>query len=234
MIGFDRPLRPHWIYETLLLAQPGQKLSELNKPFESIARELTGKEGKRKVRTVLFRCFLRDENNQARVKDNLVLKDFSLQYGFSFMVPVYLFYLVGQTNTLFKISGHLFRLYDYGWEINLKFLQEKMTNSFGERDVVARSARAFLKTLNHFGIVNNTNEHMILKDKLELSEEQFRIMLQLYAWEIIGSPQVSLNDLPEAIFNYFSLPDIFSVARKHSGQYWDYQQRLGANLLAVY
>ena len=66
MIGFDRPLRPHWIYETLLVAEPGQKLSELNKPFESIARELTGKEGKRKVRTVLFRCFLRDENNQAR------------------------------------------------------------------------------------------------------------------------------------------------------------------------
>jgi len=234
MIGFDRPLRPHWIYETLLVAEPGQKLSELNKPFESIARELTGKEGKRKVRTVLFRCFLRDENNQARVKDNLVLKDFSLQYGFHFMVPVYLFYLVGQTNALFKISGHLFRLYDYGGEINPKFLQEKMTNSFGERDVVARSARAFLKTLNHFGIVNNTNEHMILKDKLELSEEQFRIMLQLYAWEIIGSPQVSLNDLPEAIFNYFSLPDISSVARKYSGQYWDYQQRLGANLLAVY
>lgn len=54
MIGFDRPLRPQWIYESLLLVKPGQKLTELNMPFESIAKELTGKEGKRKARTVLF------------------------------------------------------------------------------------------------------------------------------------------------------------------------------------
>ena len=43
MIDFDRPLRPRWIYESLLLATPEQKLTELNKPFESIARELTEK-----------------------------------------------------------------------------------------------------------------------------------------------------------------------------------------------
>jgi hypothetical protein len=48
LIGFDRPLHPRWIYETLLLAQPGQRLSELNKPFENIARELTGKKEKEK------------------------------------------------------------------------------------------------------------------------------------------------------------------------------------------
>jgi len=66
VIGFDRPLRPHWIYESLLLAKPGQKMTELNLPFENIARELTGKEGKRKARTVLFRCFLRSEDNNTR------------------------------------------------------------------------------------------------------------------------------------------------------------------------
>ncbi len=37
MIGYDRPLRSRWIYESLLLAQPGQSLSELKKPFEGIA-----------------------------------------------------------------------------------------------------------------------------------------------------------------------------------------------------
>lgn len=234
MIGFDRPLRPHWIYETLLLAEPGQKLSELNKPFEAIARELTGKEGKRKVRTVLFRCFLRDENNQSRVKERLILKELSLQYELKFMLPIYLFYLVGKTSTLFKISGHVFRLYDYGGEINLSFLKEKMTNSFGERDVVARSARAFMKTLTYFRVLDNSSEKMILKNKLELGEEQFRIIIQLYAWEIICSPQVSLNDLPEAIFNYFVLPDLTALARKYNGQYWDYQHRLGASILNIY
>ena len=234
MIGFDRPLRPHWIYETLLVAQPEQKLSELNKPFESIAKELTGKEGKRKVRTVLFRCFLRDETNQSRVKERLVLKDLSLRYGLEFMLPIYLFYLVGKTGVLYKISSHVFRLYDYDGEINLSFLKEKMTNSFGERDVVSRSTRAFLQTLTYFGVLDNSNGKMTLKNKLELSEEQFRIIIQLYAWEIICSPQVSLNDLPEAIFNYFVLPDLSGLARKYNGLYWEYQHRLGASILIVY
>ena len=49
MIGFDRPLKPRWIYETLLLVEPGQRLSELNNAFEEVARA-DGEEGKRKVR----------------------------------------------------------------------------------------------------------------------------------------------------------------------------------------
>lgn len=158
MIGFDRPLHPRWIYETLLLAQPGQNISELNKPFESIVRELTGKEGKRKVRTVLFRCFLRDKNNGARVRENLVLKDLSLQNGYGFMVPIYLFYLVSKTEIILEISEHLFRLYSYGSEINTLFLREKMISLHGERDVVVRSARSFLKTMSNFGVVENSNK----------------------------------------------------------------------------
>ncbi len=97
MIGFDRPLKPRWIYESLLLASPGQKVTELNKPFESIASELTGSQGKRKVRTVLFRCFIWDENNRARVREDLKLKELSQQYGLEIMTPVYLSYLVGAT-----------------------------------------------------------------------------------------------------------------------------------------
>lgn len=235
MIGFDRPLHPRWIYETLLLAQPGQRLSELNKPFENIARELTGKEGKRKARTVLFRCFLRDKNNSTRVREKLVLKDLSLQYGYEFMVPIFLFYLVGKTDILLKISEHLFRLYDYGSELNVSFLKEKITGLYGERDVVIRSTRSFLKTMANFGVMENSNnKKWILKEKLPLNEVQFLIMIQLYAREIICSPQVSLEDLPQPVFAYFNLPDVINVARRYSGQYWDYQQRLDANIINIY
>ena len=133
MIGFDRPLHPRWIYEIMLLAQPGQNMSKLNKPFESITRELTGKEGKRKVRTVLFRCFLRDNDNSARVKARLILKDLSHNHGYEFMVPIFLFYLVGKTEVILKMSEHLFRLYNFGDEINASFLRERMIGWYGER-----------------------------------------------------------------------------------------------------
>lgn len=234
MIGFDRPLRPHWIYESLLLANPGQKLSELKILFESIACELTGKEGKRKARTVLFRCFLRAENNKTRVKKDLVLKDLSSKHDLEFMKPIYLFYLIGKTETLFKISEHIFRLYDYGDEFNIQFLEKKMVDELGERDVVGRSARSFIQTLDYFGIAEKNGNKAILKKRLFVKDEQLRIMLELYSREILQSPQISLNHLPRFTFNYFELPNLKAVAQKYNGECWDYQHRINEDFLMVY
>ena len=234
MIGFDRPLRPYWIYESLLLAEPGQKLTELNLPFESIVRELTGKEGKRKVRTVLFRCFLRSEANNTRVRENLFLKELSADHGLEFMKPIYLFYLIGRTETLAKISKHIFRLYDIGDDINLQFLKNKMIDEFGERDVVGKAARFFIQTLEYFDIVQKTGKNAILKKRIPVDDQQLRIMLCIYAQEVLHSPQVSLNHLPEYLFNYFDLPNVKIVAQKFNGQYWDYQHRVNDDYLIVY
>ena len=44
MIGFDRPVKPGWIYETLKIVRVGEKPSTYNQPFEDIAKELIGKE----------------------------------------------------------------------------------------------------------------------------------------------------------------------------------------------
>ena len=234
MIGYDRPLRPRWIYESLLIAKPGQRLSDLNKPFEGIARELTGKEGKRKARTVLFRCFIRDEQNQTKVRMVNILKDLTVQYGYEFMIPLYLFYLIGKTETLINISEHVLRLYSFGSEVNVQFLKEKMADSFGDRDVVTRSARAFIKTLEAFNIVISEGSKLFLKERLSIDEEQARIMFQLFAGEIINSPQVLLNHIPHTLFDYFHLPNIKTLAQKYNGQYWDYQQRVKDDLLVMY
>lgn len=234
IIGFDRPLRPRWIYEVLLLAQPGQRLTELNSAFDQIARELTGREGKRKARTVLFRCFLRDDRNKTRVRANLVLKDLSLQYGLAFMTPVYLFYLVARTEALRRISDHIFRVYDFGSEINLSFLKAKMVESFGERDVVLRSAGAFIQTLEHFGVVARRGGRLVLYRRLPVDEEQARIMLQLFAGEVLGAPQVSLNNLPRAVFDFFAVPDLRALAQKYNGHLWDYQHRMAEDYLIMY
>lgn len=234
MIGFDRPLRPQWIYESLLLAHPGQKLSDLNKPFEEIARELTGKEGKRKVRTVLFRCFLRDESNQTKVRSDLILKDLTTKYGFEFMKPIYLFYLLAKTDTLMRISEHIFRLYDFGSEINLLFLKKKIVDTSGERDVVKRSVGAFISTLASFGVVDDSCGKPVLRQRLRLDDEQVYVVMKLYATDILGSPQLSLNDLPDTIFNYFKIPNLQAVAQKYNGVHWDYQHRIGGDLITFY
>jgi hypothetical protein len=233
MIGYDRPLRPRWIYESLMIAQPGQKLSDLNKPFESIAKELTGKEGKRKARTVLFRCFIRDEQNQSRVKKANILKDLTVQYGYEFMIPLYLFYLIGKTETLINISEHIFRLYSFGSEVNVLFLKEKMTDSLGDRDLVTRATMAFIKSLEFFDIVANTGNKLLLKKRLQVNEEQARIILQLFTKEINNVPQISLNHLPFRLFNYFDFPEIRTLAQKYNGLYWDYHHSVKDDLLVM-
>ncbi|OCZ54243.1 hypothetical protein [Dehalobacter sp. TeCB1] len=234
MIGFDRPLKPQWIYESLLLAQPGQKLTEFNHPFEQIARELTGKEGKRKVRTVLVRCFLRDPSNRARVRPIVCLKELSEKYGLDFMSPIYLFYLISSTETLINISEHIFRLYEWETELNLAFLQRKMIEGSGDRDVVARSARSFIKTLAYFGLIADTKDALLLNKPLSLDEQQAAIMLQLWARELRHTPQIDLRQLPPEIFNWFTWPDLRLIARKYNGEFWDYQHRMGGEYLGVY
>jgi|SRR5680860_111914 len=234
MIGFDRPLMPRWIYESLLLAEPGQKLSELNLEFEGIARELTGKEGKRKVRTVLFRYFLREPENKARACKSLWLKDLSKKYDLAFMTPIYLFYLISRTETLISISEHIFRLYEWGSEINLTFLQRKMVEGSGDRDVVVRSARAFVRTLTFFDLITEVNKKFILKHALTINKEQAAIMFQLWARELRHTPQIDLNQLPPAIFGWFTWPDLRTIAQKYNGELWDYQHRMGGEYLSVY
>ena len=55
MKGFDRPLRPDWIYDFVTTVNVGDKIIDHNEEFEKILWQLDGKEGKRKVRTVLTR-----------------------------------------------------------------------------------------------------------------------------------------------------------------------------------
>ncbi|MEN6462209.1 MAG: hypothetical protein ABFC94_12670 [Syntrophomonas sp.] len=234
MIGFDRPLRPRWIYDSLLLAEPGQKLTELNLAFEEIARELTGKEGKRKVRTVLFRCFLRDPVNRARVRGNLWLKELSEKYDLAFMTPIYLFYLIASTESLITISEHIFRLYEWGSEINLAFLKRKMVEGAGDRDVVARSVRSFINTLVFFELIEESDKKLILNKPLAINDKQASIMLQLWARELRHTPQIDLSQLPPAVFAWFTWPDLRAVARKYNGELWDYQHQMGGEYLVVY
>ena len=52
MLGYDRPLKPEWIYKSLRMVEPGRKPEEFYDAYNDIATELTGKDGRRKTRTV--------------------------------------------------------------------------------------------------------------------------------------------------------------------------------------
>lgn len=232
MIGFDRPLRPEWIHEIMSIVEPGQKLQLLNKPFESIATELTGKEGIRKARTVLFRAFIRGSKSHL-ADDRILLKTIASKHSREFMTPLYLFVLLGKTDILRTINDMMFRLYDFGKEINTSHLQNKLVELKGERDVVLRSVRAYMQTLVNFGVATKDNKKIIIPRAIKLSKEQASILLQLYSLEILQSPQIHTKQFPKSLFGLFELPDLKTLIKQNNGKLWNYQERLHDNILIV-
>ena len=150
------------------------------------------------------------------------------------MTPIYLFYLIGSTETLITISEHIFRLYEWDNEINLIFLKRKMVEGAGDRDVVARSAGSFVNTLQFFEVITESDKKLKLDKPLKINEEQAAIMLQLWSRELRHTPQMDLNLLPPAVFAWFTWPDLRAVSRKYNGELWDYQHRMGGEYLIVY
>jgi hypothetical protein len=63
MKGFDRPLKPLWIYEFINEVEVGDKIYDHREAFDSILWELDGNVGKRKVITVLSRNYLKKPGN---------------------------------------------------------------------------------------------------------------------------------------------------------------------------
>lgn len=45
MLGYDRPLKPEWIYKSLKLVEENKKPEDYYDAYKQIAVELTGKDG---------------------------------------------------------------------------------------------------------------------------------------------------------------------------------------------
>jgi hypothetical protein len=109
-----------------------------------------------------------------------------------------------------------------------------MANSFGDRNVVTKVTGAFIKTLIFFGVADGQGIPVVLKHKLAVNEEQTRVIFQLFAHEIIKAPQISLGDLPAAVFGYFRFPPLKELAQKYNGLHWDYHHGMKDDLIVVY
>ena len=73
MRGFDRPLKPEWVYKIIKIAKINEKLIDQKADMGMCIPELQG-DGNRKVRTIINRYFLVDEIKDKKiVADNLIV-----------------------------------------------------------------------------------------------------------------------------------------------------------------
>jgi len=188
MKGFDRPLRPDWIYDFISIVNVGDKIADHNNEFEKILWQLDGKEGKRKVRTVLSRYFLKTADNpRSKVVENIPIIHICKSHSIEEVKPLLLFYLIIRSPILIAITKMINEIYGYGKDINYAFLRKKIIEKMGERDISTRSLRNFLQTLESFGVLEKTDDKQYRwKTRLSISPEMTCNMLKIYSEEFVG------------------------------------------------
>jgi len=235
MIGLDRPLRPRWIYEFLNRLKIGDIPKRYNSVFEDIATELTGKEGKRKVRTIIFRSFIYSfQEKRAKIEKNLLI-DLSKRKDQKFMEPLYLVKILMDYEICRYIVPKINLLKSRNGEISNQLLTKRMVQEYGDRDIVKRSVRSFLSTLCHFNILRESkSKQFIENDKLRINDEQWRNIIRLYSICYLKSKYVDLNVLNYELFFFINMENGFkNVFRTYHGNDWEFIRDVSRNVLII-
>ena len=222
MLGYDRPLKPEWIYKSLRIVEIGRKPEEFYDAYNDIATELTGKDGRRKTRTVLFRTFIYSfQDSKSKIEDNILIQ-LSKQHDFEYMKPIYLAMFIMHYDILKSFTKTYFQIFDASQEISSKALTTKMTESYGDSEIVKRSTRAFLKTLSDFHIIQAISKTTFDQlNKATISNEQVADILKLYA-VVNHTKQINIAEFEKAILAYYDAPNLSEVAHSFHSIDWEY------------
>lgn len=232
MKGFDRPLKPLWIYQFIDEVEVGDKIYDHRAAFDSILWELDGSVGKRKVITVLSRYFFKTiDNPKGKIVEDVPIIEISKKQSLEEVKPLFLFHLLMRSKVLRILTKMIFDIYGFGNPINQFFLRKKVIEKFGEKDISSRSLRNLLSTLIDFGILEKHDKEHRWIAKLKINELNAPYMLKLYAEEFKGSPQINLDDFEEYLFLYFEKPDFATIAKEYNGVLWDYSVRMGQRVI---
>ena len=234
MIGLDRPLKPEWIYELLKIIKVGDKPVNYYDKFEEIAKELVGKEGKRKVRTIIFRSFIYSfQEKRNRIENNIFLEWVKI-YESDYLKPLFLSKIIMD----YEIAGFIINKINISYNsenfISSQIISDKLINEQGDRDIVKRSVRVFFKTLCNFGVLRQEerNKYKFVK-KFTLSDEQVKDFLILYAKFFVKSNFIDINLIDKTLLFFINEIDLHSVAKKYNEVFWEYIRDGNRNILLL-
>lgn len=232
MIGLDRPLRPEWIYNILKELKVGDNPKDYYLKFEEIASELVGKEGKRKVRTIIFRSFIFSmQESSSQISYNLFLEWVKVK-KLEELKPIFLLKLLMDYEICRFIIRKTSLSIQPGNIISIPLLNKQVIKEYGDRDIVKRSFRSFLKTLEHFGFIYDLQKTTAKVGRNSiLSEQQIHCFLILYGKYFLKAKSIDLNSIQEEFLYLFETPQIVDIAKKHHGQDWEYIRDVGRDVL---
>ena len=233
MIGYDRPLKPEWIYKSLRMVEPGRKPEDFYDAYNDIAVELTGKDGRRKTRTVLFRTFIFRFQESKTIIENNFLIQLSKQKDFEYMKPIYLSMFIMDYDILGYFTQMYFKIFDASQQVSSTAITKKMTEAYGDTEIIKRSTRSFLKTLSDFNIIEpHSTTTFEQAHRKKITSEQVADILKLYSI-VKNTKQIDLLNMDKSIFAFYTIPNLSEVANKFHTDKWEYINGLNRELLMM-
>jgi hypothetical protein len=216
------------------MIEVGTKPSIYNEPFEDIAIELVGKEGKRNVRTVIFRSFIYSfQKQRSSIQSNIFL-DWSKDKSLEELTLLFFWKILMDYEVARFIIKKIDICVDSSNSLSVALLSKKLVQEYGDRDVVKRSLRSFLATLDHFGFLSQIDKkNYNLFDKAILSNGQLRDFLILYARAFLRSKVVDIKNIEPEFFFFFQPVDLPDVAKEYNGIDWQYIRGTNRNQLIL-
>lgn len=232
MKGFDRPLKPLWIYQFLDEVEIGDKIYDHRKTFDSILWELDGNVGKRKVITVLGRYYLKSViNPKGKIVENVPIIEICKKYPLERIKPLLLFQLLIRSRIIRILTKMIHEIYGAENNINYEFMRKKVIEKFGEKDISVRSLRNLMNTLVYFGILEKKNNEYRWRTKLKVDDLNACYMLKFYSKDFKESPIINLDDIEDYLFLYFEKPNFSHLAKNFNKDIWDYSIRMGQRII---
>jgi hypothetical protein len=125
------------------------------------------------------------------------------------------------------------KIFDTTQIVSSVALSKKMTETYGDTEIVKRSTRAFFKTLTDFGILKaqSLNQYEQVRKTL-LTHEQIADILELYAI-VNNSKQINLKTIDKTVFSFYAINDLSVVAHKYHTCKWEYIKGVDRELLMM-
>ncbi len=238
MIGFDKPVRPEWIHAAGLAWRPHQPVSELITLVDQVAAaEFRGSETRRKVATIILRCFVQTEGGgpDRKTRDRDLFATAAGKFSAEELQSVYLAHLINTTPILQTITGQMAKRYDLGDEIRSTDFLHRIYEQYGQRGVVTNCVRHFLRTLSWFGCLERLAPNLYrFKTRLPITEQTFPLLVYSWLQSGLGSYQITPSEFGEQPALYFldaaGLPGHF---QQSNSVFWAVEKRLGVDRVTL-
>jgi len=231
MIGLDFPLNPQWIYAVHALWQPRQPVNDLIQlALSQTMQELGGEKTRRNSLTIILRYFVGTEGggNSRTTLAQDVWVAYSRAYPPDVMAPAYLAHLIAQSDVAQVVTEFIHRRYNPGDDISSSDVRRYVITRFGERKVVTNAASAFLRTLQHFGVLGEgarVGQYRYL-GQLAVQREVFPLLVWSW-WQRYLEPQIDLQAFAASpAFAFLHTESLDAHWRVYQSTLWVLEERI--------